>query len=332
MSDFKSGDAIGGYYSVQINKSNEKFDNCIHLVSARYAFELILKTVSPKKVYLPSYICDVMVSILSKMSVEYEFYHLSDNFVPLVEDIALSEKEYFLLVDYFGVSSNLLPRLISQFGGDKIILDCSQSLFFHSTEVLATLYSPRKFLGLPDGGILKTNLDIERPSVRDTTSYKRLTHLFIRYDRHAEDGYNFYQKAEEQIGKIEGGMSNLTRSLLDSYDLNEIERKRKDNYNYLHDKLGKHNKLNIAGNFPALVYPFLINHGIELKKHLAKNRVYLATYWPDALHRDKLTEFEVDLVNNLLAIPCDQRYSTSDLDEILYLINQKFTVNEKNDF
>jgi hypothetical protein len=117
-------------------------------------------------------------------------------------------------------------------------------------------------------------------------------------------------------------MSKLTTILLNAIDQGLVKEIRRDNFNYLHNKLSEENKLklNIHLDSVPLVYPFLIDNGKKIKKALIDKKVYVATYWNEVLNLVDDNSVEADLVNNLVAIPIDQRYSTNEMDYILTVI------------
>ena len=86
------------------------------------------------------------------------------------------------------------------------------------------------------------------------------------------------------------------------------------------DNLRKINKLNInsLSNSP-LCYPlFLKRSGIREK--LIKERIFVATYWPEVLKRVSGTSNESELVNFCLPLPCDQRYGIFEMNRIVNFI------------
>ena len=48
-----------------------------------------------------------------------------------------------------------------------------------------------------------------------------------------------------------------------------------------------------------------------LKKALTKEKIYVATLWPNVFETGLDTE--IDLTENILPLPCDQRYSEDDM-------------------
>jgi hypothetical protein len=90
--------------------------------------------------------------------------------------------------------------LLEEIPHDQLIIDNSQALLTLATNVLATIYSPRKFVGVPDGGLLVTaDLEIRVPECEDTGSVDRMRHLLLRTAYSARDGYSDYVESERSL-------------------------------------------------------------------------------------------------------------------------------------
>jgi hypothetical protein len=61
-----------------------------------------------------------------------------------------------------------------------------------------------------------------------------------------------------------------------------------------------------------------------MREYLIENDIYVATYWPDVLERVEVDSLEYQLVTQCLPIPCDQRYSENDMQQIVDLIRNRF--------
>ena len=62
------------------------------------------------------------------------------------------------------------------------------------------------------------------------------------------------------------------------------------------------------------MYPLLINNGETVRKKLQENKIYISKLWPEfEKNENVIDEFEKNLANNILPIPCDQRYNANDM-------------------
>lgn len=315
--------AIGGYFELELRKENFFFpESALYFQSARAAFRALLRTLNPTKVWMPNFICDGMISPLHEEEIEIGWYDIDQNFKVLT-NIELLESQYLLYVDYFSISKNGIECVLQNYSPNQIILDYSHA-FFNAPrqDVLATIYSPRKFFGVPDGGILITNSSVDAPKKQDHQSISRMQHLLKRLDKTAETGYSEFQKAEMSLEDTEPlTMSRLTEKILWSIDYDTIRKTREKNFSCLHERLKKFNTLtfNDASFVKGpLCYPFRVGK-LGLKDHLISNRVYIPTYWSDALPRVN-EKWRMEINNNFLALPIDQRYGQSDMEYIVGLV------------
>lgn len=66
---------------------------------------------------------------------------------------------------------------------------------------MATLYSPRKFLPIPEGGTIITAKNLSYTG-QGITSINAVSALVKRFEEHAQCGYEFFQKASEELNNI----------------------------------------------------------------------------------------------------------------------------------
>ncbi|NAW34715.1 DegT/DnrJ/EryC1/StrS aminotransferase family protein [Halomonas alimentaria] len=320
----KKAKSLGGYQGLELPFYGADLDKCkVKTNSARSALRIILSELTPKKIWLPAYTCDAVVQSVEAVGIEKEYYRLTSSF-DVDASVRVGGDECILIVDYFGLSGDAVCRGLNRFGHRNTIVDCSQAYFSEYSEALATIYSPRKFFGLPDGGLLfSDDPRIKQPDIRDTTSESRMGHLISRITESPEAAYKKYQDAEEAIGELPvQGMSRLTERLLRSvnYDAARVSRTR--NAQYLDKKLGEYNKLSleIGEDIAPLCYPFLPNTATASRAELIKNRVFVPSYWPEVLQRSEGGSFEWDMVTNGLFLPCDQRYTEEDMERLVSLL------------
>jgi hypothetical protein len=313
--------AIGGYFELDVPPVRGfPLPNAYRFQSARAAFSALLVAGEPDRVWVPRYICDAMLSPLRNRGIDHIFYSICDNF-EVEGDIELGEGDWLLYVNYFGICHDQEQRMLDRFGASRVILDRSQAFFAHKVECLAAIYSPRKFFGIPDGGLLSTQLQIHQTYVQDRASADRTRHLLIRLADGPEAGYAEFRRAEQQLDDCEPRqMSSLTNRLLAAIDFDSARRIRTDNFRFLHDRLRFLNSLSITPNWPSgpLSYPFL--SPAKARDDLTQNRVYVARYWEEVLQRPGLNDFERSMVTHCLPLPCDQRYGRDDMQKVVDLL------------
>lgn len=249
---------IGGYFELELTKGIEYHSKLLKLNSGRNAFKYILKTKKPNKVYVPNYICDSVIEPLEDLSITYEFYNIEKNF-EIVQDIKLQKMEMIFYVNYFALKSEYIRSLADKYN-NNLIVDNTQAFFEKPLKGIDTIYSPRKFFGVSDGGYLSTNKFLDEDLEQDE-SYASSIQILGRMDKNASTFYDDYQKAEQRlINQPIKQMSKLTENILSSIAYESVIKKRKDNFVFLHNELKDTNLLNLDGklDFVPFVYPFMI--------------------------------------------------------------------------
>ena len=310
---------IGGYFELELNKGEEYYPNSIKLNSGRNALLYILKAYTPKKIFIPKYVCDSVLEPIIKMKIEFEFYYLKKNLDPILPSHFESE-DFLLYVNYFGIKDDTTRDLADKIG--NMIVDNSQA-FYSKPFKLPAFYSPRKFFGVADGAYLFTEKIINDILKRDI-SHNRSIYLLKRLDLDSQQGYQDYFLAEESFSnepiKI---MSKSTQRILASIDYERIKNIREKNFLFIHNELKGLNELNLDLkhlNGP-MKYPFLIQNE-NLKDFLIKNKIYASTYWKEVLKRVDENSFEYYLTKYLVPLPIDQRYNENDMAIIIKKINE----------
>lgn len=316
--------AIGGYFELELPKGKGiLYPDAKKYQSARAAFYALLLKIKPACVWMPFYICDSMLAPLEKANIKIKFYSLNLD-LSIKDDFKLKKNEYLLYVNYFGICEKIQEEILEKYTSDKIIFDHSQAFFQPPKNCLATIYSPRKFFGVPDGGLLVTNLDINEPLEIDTESINRASHLLKRLAGEPEDGYLDFRNNDDSLNDFEPKkMSLFTERILNSIDYKTAKKTRNRNFKYLSKKLEKNNilKINSKSIDGPMGYPFL-RVSNNLKKKLIESRVFIPTYWPEVISRLNSEGIEENLVENLKTIPCDQRNDISSIKKLVEIINE----------
>ena len=254
------------------------------------------------------------------MNIEFEFFDVDDNLEAIFDFSQVKNSEVVIINNYFGIKSKYINKISLEC--QNLIVDNAQALFSRNIVEVDTVYSPRKFLGIADGGILSTNKYLEINLDKDL-SYNRMSHLLKRIDLKAEDGYlDFSVNDKSLVNNPIKEMSQLTHSILSSVNFNKIKDVRINNFNYLHKHLKKVNMLDLdlSDECVPMVYAFRIKEAYELRKKLIESRIYCATYWPNVLNWSSEKENAYNLTQEIIAIPIDQRYNHEHMNKIIEII------------
>lgn len=309
--------AIGGYFELELSKGKEYHQRALRLNLGRNAFEYILRSKRYSKVFLPYYTCDVMLEPVRKLDLEYSFYPIGEDLRPIFDFSSLIPGEVFVYNNFFGICDIQVTEVAKKC--HDLVIDNSQAFFSKPLPCVDTFYSPRKFLGVPDGAYLYTNELISIKLEKDI-SYTRFNHLIQRIDVDSEFGYADFKSNEDSIANQQIKlMSGLTQRLLESIDYEYVAECRRKNFRYLHSKLELKNglSLNIKNDSVPMVYPYLVPNGNEIRKELISQKIYIAIYWPNVLENCPKNSFEYKLADNTLFLPVDQRYGVDEMNYIL---------------
>jgi len=321
---------IGGYFELELNSGVEYHKSAIRLNTGRNALEYILRSRKYKKVFIPYYTCDVMLEPIKNLSLDYSYYHINNNFMPVVDNKEMAEFTVLLYTNYFGLCDSQVFEVVRNF--NSIIVDNSQAFFSMPVKNVDTFYSPRKFFGVPDGAYLYTSSKYEEEYVQDY-SYNRFEHLIRRIDVSPEDAYRYFKKNDDLLsGQQIRTMSRITRAILKSVNYSKVAKKRKNNFRKIANSLDAINliELPLGEKSVPLFYPFLHENGEDIKRYLIRKKVFIPTYWPNMRkNKDNHSPFENILLNKLVPIPIDQRYSLNDMIKIIrYIKHALDTLNE----
>lgn len=315
---------IGGYFELELSKGDlSMLPPGVLVNSGRHALEYIIRASknTMKMLWLPHYTCDVVLQPIRRCGVNFKFYSINERF-EIANDIVLKKGEFLLANNYFGIKDDYMSKLTGIYK-NRLIVDNAQA--FYCPEKLGSnyIYSPRKFFGIPDGGIVFSTTSLEE-DLPEGFSSERCSHLLKRIDRNAESGYNDFRTNSSQL-KDEPltHMSKLTKGLLGTIDFEWIKIKRKTNFEILHSVLSETNKLIIPEKESyacPMVYPYMSNDP-DLRKRLIDNKIFVATYWPNVLDSCPIDSIEYQFASNIIPLPIDQRYGMEDMDKIIKIIN-----------
>lgn len=308
---------IGGYFGLEQLVSNEYYKDLVPLNNGRNALLYLLKAKNMKKLYIPYYLCNSVSDMLKRNGYDFEYYNVNSDFMPIFNK-ALADNEYLYVVNYYGQLNNDKVINLKQ-KHKRIILDNTHVFFQKPIENIDTIYSCRKFFGVPDGAYLSTDVKI-KDDLEIDISKDRMTHILGRYESIASDYYNHFQNNDASF-KNESlkYMSKLTHNILGAIDYERVCRIRNENYAYLESELGGHNKLKLISPDGAFSYPFYVENGIEIRKVLVKKKLYIPTLWPNVLSNTAQKSIEYQYVANIIPLPCDQRYG---IEDIRYLVEE----------
>lgn len=318
--------AIGGYFEQAERENSDNFPhkNGILLNTGHNALEYILRSIKEIKcIYIPYFTCKVVLEPIKRLAIPYRFYHINSRF-EIAGHISLDVNEYIIVNNYYGIKDFYIRSLYAKYG-EHLIVDCAQAFFAPVVFGIKSFYSPRKYVGVADGGIAylghEVGEDLSKFDEEPTELHS--DHLVIRKQYGAEAGFKNYQANEAALDNLPiRKMSATTKNALLHIDYDKVKAKRIENWNILNEVLAITNLIQtpLTSDFECpMVYPYVVENGLELRRKLISEKVFVAKYWPNVIPYNGF-DFEANLANNVVCLPIDQRYGDDDMNRIVNLI------------
>lgn len=314
--------AIGGYNQLPlISIGTQLGEEAYQFQSARAALYAYFNAAKIKTLYVPNYICDSIFPALKSLSVEIKFYSVNDQLLPVSFPKRINKRDSrILLVNYFGLLIEPI-KVLTAIEPELFIIDNSQALFCEHIEDTTSIYSPRKFLSIPDGGFLRTKTKINMPETRYDAS-ANVGHLLLRAAGDVQTGYACFLSAEQALECfIPKRMSVISEHLIKCIKISEIKDKRQCNYRLLYTEFKSSNQLDLPiDNQVPLCYPLKLAIDITsiCNEFIAKS-IYLPRYW----RSDFNGEVGRAMHENTLFLPIDERINSDELMNLVKLIKNK---------
>lgn len=311
---------VGGYREIDLRTGFEYYKgdtNIARLNAGRCGIYHALKLSGCKKILLPYYQCSTVKRFLKYKKIEQEFYHISENFTPLIgnhnKDVA------FLIVNYFGlIKSKTLLDLVNN--NYNVIIDNTQGFFQSPIDCCYNVYSPRKFIGVPDGCYIIGKSAEEYTNIYDRDiSAETAGFLLSRIESGGNNNYIQYLENEKRIDESDIlRMSVLTRHLLDNIDYKYVKDKRIANYCYAKEKFAEINLidrklLEKETTAVPMVYPLILEDP-NLRFRLKENNIFVGQWWKYILDWDDASEWEKYVSRYMIPVQIDQRYGKEEID------------------
>lgn len=313
---------IGGYIELDNYNNPMLHEGALALNCGRNCLAYLIRARKIKKILLPYFLCDSVRNLCEKEQVQVEYYNNDEQFLPIAT--SFDDETWLYVVNYYGqLTSEQIKAIADKY--DRVIIDNAQAYFDMPVQGVDTLYTCRKYFGVPDGAFLYTDASLNDELPLDE-SFGRMNFLLGRYERTASEFYGEYAAnnhlfANEPLKR----MSKLTYNLLHGIDYEDVKQKRTENYMYLKNALDNINLIKPGNIEGAFAYPLLIENGAEVRKKLIEKKIYVPTLWPNVLNDTPPESIEHRFADNILPLPVDQRYEEEDMEymvqEVLKCIN-----------
>ena len=304
---------IGGYFGMEPCAGREYYPNLLALNNGRNALLYLLKARNIRKLHIPYYLCDSVGKLCAREGFEFAYYSVDRDFLPVFDRVP-ERGEYLYIVNFYGqIGNETVSRLREKYG--NILFDNAHAFFQPPVPGVDTLYTCRKFFGVPDGAYLATDAVLSE-ALEEDVSKDRMKHILGRFEGSASDYYGDFKANDHSFAELPlRKMSRLTHNLLGGIDYEAVRTRRNENYAVLAAALGAENPLKLVAPDGPYAYPFYCGNGPEVRRRLAERKIFVATLWPNVLETgDALAR---DYTESILPLPCDQRYDGEDMARVL---------------
>jgi dTDP-4-amino-4,6-dideoxygalactose transaminase len=333
---------IGGMFGLELS-ALEKFpaqtDNSpflaephLLLASARSTLTLLTRALQPKTVWLPSYLCEVLMGAFPVQLTKVRFYAINEQ-LKIAEEGWLSEiqaNDMVLFIDYFGFDQWGEWGAEARRRGAWVIEDAAQALLreHFNKQSHYVVFSPRKFVGVPEGGILMALDGAKLPDESFASSpalwwmeATRASILRAEFDRHGGERkwFEIFQKTEASAPLEPFRMSDLSLLILKhAVDWQKVSERRRDNYKFLASELGQFALFpELTSDVVPLGFPVRVKERDRIRQALFAEKIYPQVHWPIAGFVPSEFEASHRLANEIMTLPCDQRYNRSDMERVV---------------
>ncbi|MCR5809466.1 MAG: hypothetical protein K6G56_07880 [Clostridiales bacterium] len=220
---------IGGYLELERFSGEEYYPDAVAVNNGRCALRYILCAKGIRTLYLPVFLCESVRDACRRENVQTVPYHIGPDCMPEF-DREPEAGAWVYIVNYFGqFTDEQILSLHSRF--PRLILDHVQAFFHRPPAEIDTVYSCRKFFGVPDGGYAVTDVSRLKPLPKDR-SMERMTHLLGRLEGStAGEFYSAFKENDRSFAQIEPrAMSSLTHNLLRGIRYDDVRARREANY------------------------------------------------------------------------------------------------------
>lgn len=333
-----------------------KYDSACNIIYpslGRNAISAILEVIrSDEKVaLLPGYTCESVIIpfIAAKYKIVYYNFHknLSVDLNDISEKISFFKPDLILIHGFYGYNTFLTANEIIQSArkrGCILIQDDTQTIFSEIELLSADYYigSIRKWLEIPDGAYICSSdkLPLLSDSINNTfiDLITKAFKLKADYVKNLDADLKFQYKKIFLTGQnlIDNdlsifSMSDLSKGILNNYDLSLMKKRRVENFNFLLEKI--HNQFKsirtvfnapVEDNICPIYFPLFVDQREKLQNLLSNNDIYATIIWPKFHLIEGLKEETEYIYDKIIGIPCDQRYSKVDMLRVVELLKTNF--------
>ncbi len=304
--------------------------------NARSGLRFVVDRLGPDRVWLPSYLCESILAALRPARAGLRFFEAT----PATRGDGrwidgVRAGDVVVLIAYFGFPiDDDAARRVRQQGG-IVVADACQALLTSppGDDVDFIVYSPRKFVGVPDGGILvnRRDRDLGPVDLVPAPAAWRRRALRVFEERRAFDRHGGARAWFDGFRRVEAGQPvgsyaisvDSAALLRGGFDYPEIARRRRENFLALRDRLTEAALFrDLPEGVVPIGFPIAVPHRDRVRRVLFEQQIYPPIHWstPDGV--PDIHTGSRRLAGRVMTLPCDQRYGGDDMQRIAAAVNE----------
>jgi dTDP-4-amino-4,6-dideoxygalactose transaminase len=329
---------IGGFLGLELPEANGGLrklwgvrDEDLAFADARSALASLVAAKEEGAIWLPAYICQELAGSVPSRRLRY--YPLDAELSPQVDFLQeeVRSGDLLLAVDFFGCPpKQSFLDYVAAHSDILFIEDCAQALDTGRPPWGDwRLFSPRKLVGVPDGGLLvpcnaRAAAVSPAASVRaDLDAVELARPQLARFEddeaAHNQAWHMMNQAKEAALSISNRRISRLGWAILGLLDAEAIAKKRRRNFAILASRLSDRAFLQVTQPpFVPLGFPVRLppERRAQVRERLNRRRVFAAIHWTELPSPVDQFPAEHALSESLLTLPCDQRYGDADMQHV----------------
>jgi len=333
-----NGVPLGGFFALEIPDADggilQSWSEGRHVacfVNARSALAALIAAERPRAVWLPAFLCGALADAVPAALRRY--YPVGPTLTPEVSALGNVQSGDMLIgINYFSYppAADFID-FVAASPDVLFVEDCAHCLAPESPGWGGwRLFSPRKLLGVADGGILvamRSGLQVPQPKIMGKFPESQWLAPLLRFEDESQGLAGIWhvanQDKEAAMTVSDVAMTRLSHSLLALTDPKPLIQRRMTNFLTLEAELsplllslGRR-----SGDAP-FAFPIKLkeNRRDEVLKRLHDQRIYAAVHWRDLPSPVEHFSAEHRLARELISLPCDHRYRAEDMSRIIQVV------------
>tara|TARA_R110002124_G_scaffold28813_2_gene101091 strand:- start:118 stop:1173 length:1056 start_codon:yes stop_codon:yes gene_type:complete len=295
-------------------------------VNARSAFAALVSTLPGATIWLPAFVCPDLVD--PSFSERVRFYPVGEGFEPDLSGVEarMAAGDLVLVAAHFGLPLGTDVQDFARRRPDlHIAEDRAQALAPGPTsDKNWILYSPRKLLGVADGGLLVAPAGVttgpQPTTVADSAALWRAPQLRQEdpLGRNNAVWHAANQGKEAAMAVTSDAMTERSLSILSRTSLSSLVAPKLTNWQLLDRTLHRWSALPAGSTAPLLGYVLRLEPDARdaLLKGLHADRIFAAVHWPEIAAPAGEFPREAQWTRELVTLPCDHRYGEADMERM----------------